>query len=243
VVTSRTFDLVPMEWEETRRKLIGRLAGVLWVLGVLISFQLDPARVQNKLYGDLSTPQILDWAAHNGTGISVHALVSPFQWTLWAIATVLTISLLRGRGILAVIGYISVASGMAISWVIAGVMFAMAETAQQAGSDAGVVALFKLAHDMTFTDGFALRLAIASISALIVLTRLLPAPLAWLGGLSALYGLVALPLQLLLTGNIYGITGPLSLLFGLPWILAIGVTLMIKPIWEPLPERAARPAV
>jgi hypothetical protein len=44
---------------------------------------------------------------------------------------------------------------------------------------------------------------------------------------------VGLPVELLLTGPVYGITGPLSLLLFVPWILAIGTMLIIKPIWEP----------
>jgi len=42
-----------------------------------------------------------------------------------------------------------------------------------------------------------------------------------------------LPVELLLTGPVCGITGTLSLLLFLPWILAIGVMLIVKPIWEP----------
>lgn len=222
-----------MDWEKTHRPLIGRLAGALWVAGLVPSF-VDPGGLHDKLFANLSTPQIVDWAAHNQTGISVSAFVGTYQWGLWAIATVLTISLLRGRGILAAIACISVASGVAISWVTAGIMVALAETAQQAGSDAGVVALFKLAHGMAFTDGFSGAGMVASVSALIWSTRLLPVPLAWLGGLDALYHVgVGLAVQLLLTGTFYGITGPISLLFSIPWILTIGITLMIKPIWEP----------
>jgi hypothetical protein len=232
VVTSQASGIKTVEWWETRRPLMGRVAGALWVAGLIPGF-VDPGHVYDKLFINLSTSQIVDWAAHNGTGISVTAFVGTFQWTLWAIATVLTVSFLRGRGVPAAVGYISVASGMAVSWVAAGSMFALVETAQQAGSDAGVVALFQFAHAMAGTDGLFGAGMVASISILIWSTDLLPAPIAWLGGLNALYHAgTGLAVQLLLTGTIYGITGPLSLLFSIPWFLAIGITLMIRPIWE-----------
>ena len=231
-----------LPWEEAHRPLIGRLAGGFWLAGLVPGF-VDPGGLNNKLFANLSTPQILDWAAHNQTGISVSALVGTFTWALWAVAAVLTISLLRGRGIFAALRYISVASGIAITWITAGIMFALAETAQQAGSDAGVAALFKLAHNMSATDGFSFAGMVASVSALIWSTRLLPAPLAWLGGLGALYHAgVGDAVQLLLTGTVFGITGPLSLIFSIPWILAIGITLIVKPVWAPRSRPALQPA-
>ncbi len=125
------------DWEESRRPLIGRLAGGFWLAGLVPGF-VDPGGVHNKLFANLSTPQIVDWAAHNQTGISVSAFVGTFQWALWAIAAVLTISLLRGRGIVAAIGYISVASGIATTWVTAVIMFALLVDAPPA--DAACVA-------------------------------------------------------------------------------------------------------
>lgn len=113
---------------------------------------------------------------------------------------------------------------------------------QQAGSDAAVVALFRLSHAMSNTDGFSGAGMVASVSALIWLTRLLPAPIAWFGVLDALYhGGTGLVVQLLLTGTIYGITGPISLLFSIPWILAIGITLLVKPVWAPRSRHTLQP--
>jgi hypothetical protein len=98
----------------------------------------------------------------------------------------------------------------------------------QKGSDSAVVALFKLAHATSNTDGFAGAGMVASVSAIIWWTRLLPAPIAWFGALDAMYhGGLGLVVQLLLTGPIYGITGPISLLFSIPWILA-----SVSPYWS-----------
>lgn len=155
------------------------------------------------------------------------------QNSLVAIAVVLVVQLMRGRGVLAAAAYVSVAAFMAIGWLKAGATWALAETAGQGGSDAGVVALFKLVHAMTFTDGFCFAIALGSLSALILLTRLLPAPIAWLGLAVALVHFLALPAQLLLTGTVGGITGPISVVFTLVWLVAMCVLLLAKPVWGP----------
>ena len=230
--------LTVAEWEEVRRPLIGRLAGVILVVALATTF-VDPAGTSTKLFATLSTQQIVDWAAHNGSGISVTGFMDGLQNSLVAVAAVLVIRLIRGRGVLAVAAYVSVAAFMAIGWLKAGVTWALAETAGQGGSDAGVVALFKLDHAMTFTDGFCFAIAVGCVSALILLTRLLPAPIAWLGFVVALVHFLALPAQLLLTGTVGGITGPITVVFALLWLVATCLLLLVKPVWEP---KAARDA-
>src|ERR1700730_18208309 len=228
---SRVAD-APQEWEEAHRPLIGRMAGVL-VLIALASCSVAPAATGSKVFANTSTQQIVDWAAHNGPGISFTGFVEGLQNSLLAVAVVLLIRLIRGRAFLAVAGYVSMAAFMAIGWAKAGVVWALAETAAQGGSDAGVVALFKLVHAMTFTDGFCFAIAVSCVSALILLTRLVPAPIAWLGIATALVHFLGVPSQLLLTGTAGGITGPISVVFALAWLLALGVLLLIKPVWVP----------
>jgi len=196
------------EWEDGRRPLIGRLAGVLLLVSLAANF-VDPAGTSNKLFATLSTQQIVDWAAHNGSGISVTGFVDGLQNSLLAVAVVLLVRLIRGRGVLAAAAYVSVAAFMAIGWVKAGTTWALADTAEQSGSDAGVVALFKLVHVMTFTDGFCFAIALGCVSALILLTRLL------------------------LTGTVGGITGPISVVFAFSWLVAMAVLLLVRPVWEP----------
>jgi hypothetical protein len=220
------------EWEDGRRPLIGRLAGVLLLVSLAANF-VDPAGTSNKLFATLSTQQIVEWAAHNGPGISVTGFVDGLQNSLLTVAVVLLIRLIRGRGVLAAAAYVSMAAFMAIGWVKAGTTWALADTADQSGSDAGVVALFKLVHVMTFTDGFCFAIALGCVSALILLTRLLPAPIAWLGLVVALVHFLALPAQLMLSGTVGGITGPISVVFALSWLVAMGVLLIVRPIWQP----------
>ena len=76
-------------------------------------------------------------------------------------------------------------------------------------------------------------LATGCVYALILLTRLLPAPIAWLGLVVALVHFLAVPTQLLLTGTVGGITGPISVVFALSWLVAIAVLMLVRPVWEP----------
>jgi hypothetical protein len=123
------------EWEDGRRPLIERLAGVLLLVSLAANF-VDPAGTSNKLFATLSTQQIVEWAAHNGSGISVTGFVDGLQNSLLAVAVVLLVRLIRGRGVLAAAAYVSVAAFMAIGWVKAGTTWALADTAEQSGSDA-----------------------------------------------------------------------------------------------------------
>ena len=220
------------EWEEGHRPLIGRIAGLLLLIALATGF-IDPAGTSTKLFATLSTPQIVDWAAHNGLGISVSGFLDGFQNSLVAVAVVLLVRLVRGQGVLASAAYVGAAAFMAIGWLKAGATWALGETAGLGGSDAGVVALFKLVHAMTFTDGFCFAIAVSSVSGLILLTRRLPTPVAWLGLLVALVHFLAIPAQLLLTGTVGGITGPISVVFALAWLVAMCVLLLVRPVWEP----------
>lgn len=219
-------------WEESNRPLLGRLAGLLLLVALASGF-IDPAQTNSQLFAKLSAGQIVAWAAHNGPGISVTGFLDGLQNSLIAIVLVLLIRLVRGQGVLAAAAYVSAAAFMAIGWVKGGMDWGLAETASQGGSDAGVVALFSLLHAMTFTDGFAFAIAVGCLSALMLVTRLLPAPLAWLGFAVALVHLLALPAQLLLTGSEAGITGPISVVFALAWMVVTCVLLLVKPVWGP----------
>jgi len=86
---------------------------------------------------------------------------------------------------------------------------------------------------MTFTDGFCFAIALGCVSALILRTRLVPALIAWLGFVVALVHFLAVPTQLLLTGTVGGITGPISVVFALSWLVAMAVLMLVRPIWEP----------
>src|SRR5438105_14872032 len=92
--------LAVAEWEDGRRPLIGRLVGVLLLVSLAASF-VDPAGTSSKLFATLSTHQTVDWAAHNGSGISVTGFVYGLQNSLLAVAVVVMTPPTSGRGILA----------------------------------------------------------------------------------------------------------------------------------------------
>ena len=74
------------EKELEHRPLIGRLAGL-----AAIAFFI-PALVpgdSSKFFSNLSSPQIVDWAAHNGRAISLQAFGQAFGATVFALFIVL----------------------------------------------------------------------------------------------------------------------------------------------------------
>jgi hypothetical protein len=218
-------------WEAGHHGLLGRLAGALLLISLAVGF-IDPASTSTNLFAKLSSQQIVAWAANNGTGISVTGFIDGLQNSLVAIAIVLLVRLVRGTGALATGAYVSAAAFMAIGWVKAGFVWALVDTAAQGGSDAGVVTLFKADHAFTFTDGFCFAIALTCVSGVILFTRILPWPIAWFGFAVALVHFLAIPAQLVLTGTAWGITGPISVVFALAWIVVVALTLLIKPVWE-----------
>jgi len=220
------------EWEDGHRPILGRLAGAVLLVSLASGF-IDPAQTNSQLFAKLSSEQIVAWTAHNGPGISLTGFLDGFQNSLLAIVLVLLVRLIRGQGVLAAVAYVASAAFLAIGWMKAGVAWGLADTATQGGSDVGVVALFNLLHATTFTDGFAFAIAVGCVSGLALVTRLLPAPWAWLGFAVAVVHLLALPAQLLLTGTAGGISGPVSVVFALAWMVVTCVLLLVKPVWRP----------
>jgi len=226
--------------EPERQPLIGRLAGL-----AAIAFFL-PALLPgdgSKFFSNVSTQQIVDWVAQNGRAISIQAFGQGFGSTVFALFIVLLVVHLRGRGILATLAYISAGAMMAVNWTGASMQFALVDAAQRTGSDSGVVALFSVAKTMALSDGYFVAIPAVAVSVLALRSRSLPAPICWLGLLVGGYHFVEIPIQLALTGTATGVTGPIGVVIGLLWLLFVGVTLVIKPVWGPqLPSVAARAA-
>ncbi len=216
--------------EADHQSLIGRLAGL-----AAIAFFL-PALLPSdgsKFFSNLSSQQIVDWAAQNGRAISIQAFGQGFGSTVFALFIVLLVVHIRGRGILATLAYISAGAMMAVNWTGASVQYALADSAQRAASDSGVVALFSLAKTMALSDGYFVAIPAVAVSVLALRSRSLPALICWLGVVVGGY------IQLALTGTATGVTGPIGVGIGLLWLLVVGVTLVIKPVWGPQPPPAA----
>jgi hypothetical protein len=222
--------------EPEHRPLIGRLAGL-----AAIAFFI-PALVpgdSSKFFSNLSSQQIVDWAAHNGRAISFQAFGQAFGATVFALFIVLLVVHVGARGIPTTLAYISAGAMMAVNWTGASMQFALADAAQRAGSDSGVVALFSLVKTMALSDGYFVAIPAVAVSLLALRSQALPAPICWLGLVVGGYHFVEIPIQLALTGTATGVTGPIGVVIGLLWLLVIGVTLVIKPVWGPHPPSVA----
>jgi hypothetical protein len=76
-----------------------------------------------------------------------------------------------------------------------------------------------------------------------VRSRSLPWPIVWLGFIVGGFHLVSLPVQLAISPIADGMTGPISVVLALVWILAAAVVLLIKPVWGTQPQPAVSAAV
>ena len=154
-----------------------RLAGIGGILFVVTAF----LGLGGPYFDDPSNEEILSWVRANPVGLCVQGLQIGVGLTL--IAALIAQLVLRSgrRGPLAIVAIATIAADLAVDWVSAAVNFALADSGKRAGADDAVLALFSLAKEMTFADGFLFGLAVTAVSALSLRARSLPAPLAWLG--------------------------------------------------------------
>ncbi len=227
--------------EDRHRPLIARLAALAGIAFVALS--LAPGGLGGPYFSDISSSQILDWVKHNGGAISVDGFVGGLSASVLALFVFLLLGVIGGRGLLAVVASSSMAAFMGVDWAHAGVYYALADAGQRGQADAGILALFSLAKTMTFADGFVFGIAVIAVSLLAIRSRSLPWPLAWLGLLVGASYLVNTPVQLAINQSAEGITGPIGVVLGLLWILAVAVVLMIKPIWAAQPRPSVPAAV
>jgi hypothetical protein len=215
-------------WEDRHRPLVARLAGIAGIAFVALTFA--PGSLGGPYFSDISSSQTLDWVKHNGGAISVEGFVSGLGASLLALFVFLLVGVM-GRGLLAVVASSSMAAFMGVDWVHAGVYWALADAGRRAQADAGIIALFSLAKTMTYADGFVFGVAVVAMCLLAIRSRSLPWPLVLLGFIAGGYYLVSTPVQLAISQTAGGITGPIGVVLGLLWILAVAVVLLIKPIW------------
>ena len=227
-------------WEESHRPLIARLAGLAGIAYVVLAF--SPGGLGGPYFGDMSSPQILDWVTHNESAINLDGFIGGLGACLLALFVILLVSVARGRGLLAVIAWSSMAAFMAVNWVHAGVYYALADAAGRKQADAGIIALFSLAKTLTFADGFVFGMAAVAVSLLARQSSSLPWPLVWLGLLVGASYVVSPPIQLAINQSAGGITGPIGVVLGLLWILAVAVVLLVRPTWGTQSRLAASAA-
>jgi len=183
----------------------------------------------------MSAQRTLAWVSQNQQSIWIDGFLSGLGNTLLALLIVLLVALTMKTGILARVAYIGAAAAMATAWAHAGVEYALADLAHRGGASAGILALFSLARTMDYTDGVSIALAVGCSSLLLLRSRALPRPAAWLGLLMAVEQIVAMPIQLAVSGTGNGPEGPITVVLGLLWLLVIGIALLVKPVRLPRP--------
>lgn len=210
-------------------RLIGRLAGLAAIL-LLVDFVaflvVDP---HNTLHSHLSSQQAIGWAASNGGLIKVEGFTDGLLNTLFGILVILLLALMRARGTLVRVAYVMTGGAIALQWAHAGMLYALADLAHRGGADAGVLALLTLGHTMDDSDSIPIAVTLACLGVLMLRSRAVPSPVAWLTLIAAAPGFVSTPA--LIAG--IGILDPIAVLLSLVWALVVGITLLIRPVWGP----------
>lgn len=216
-------------WEERHPARLARLAGLGGVLFVVVT--LLPGSLGGPFFDDtLTTPGLLSWVKAHVGGLPVEGLAGAVESSLAVLVLVALLTVARGRGLAARIATVSLGGMLAVEWVHAAVYFGLADAGRRDAADAGIVALFSLAKTMTFADGFAFGIAVVVISVLALRAGTLPAPVCWLGLVTGVVHLAGLPLQLALNSRPDGVTGPVSVVIGLVWFLAVSIVLLVRPV-------------
>jgi hypothetical protein len=121
------------------------------------------------------------------------------------------------------------AANVGVDLVWGGTYYALAKAGQMHVGDSGILALFYLAQELTFTDGFLFGIAMVVVFTTAWRTRTLPWPLAGFGLVVGAFHVVATPLQVAISRTVEGVTGPVSAVLFLVWLLATSLALLVRP--------------
>lgn len=213
-------------WEETRPALMGRLAGTAGLLFVAVGV----VSMGGKFFDPLSDAEIVRWVHGATAAIATQGFCVGLGAVLMAFLLLHLLWATRARGPVAMAAALAATVLVAVDWAAAAVGFGLADAGRHAGSEAGIVALFRLTKMTTFTDGFAFGVAVLAVSVLALRARSLPVPIAWLGIVLGAFHVVEIPLQLALTGTVDGPTGPAGAAATLLWVLATSAVLLVRPV-------------
>ena len=209
--------------------IVSRLAGLCALVYVAIGL----VNLGGPYFSDLSAAQIVSWASQNQPSIWREAFIGGLLGTLLALLLVLLDALADNSRLLSSLTRVGAAAVLATGWAAAGLEYGLADLAHRGGADAGVLALFSLVKASTYTDGMAGGVATAAVCVLLLRARALPRPVLWLGLLLAAELIVAMPIQLAITGTGDGPQGFGAAILGLLWHVVIGITLLVKPVRLP----------
>jgi hypothetical protein len=204
---------------------VSRIAGLIG-LGVLVT--AFPAG-SNPMFTDASNAEILTWVHHHATGIYVQGFQNAVCMMLNA--ALLGILLWRSgvRGWARQVGWMMIGTSLAIDMVNTGGSYTLAKLADRGAPDGALLAAFSFVEQATFTDGITWGVVILIAVVASLRARTLPRAVAYVGLLAVVVHLLGQPVQLLLNGTVQGVTGPLSMVCFLLWMLSVTLALLIRP--------------
>lgn len=202
-----------------------RYAGVVGLVFLVLAFLSQ----NPPFYSDASNAKMLSWVHAHPTALYVEGARTAYMMVFMAgfLAVLMWRTGLRDpfrSAVWALLG-----ASMAIDMVWMGVYDALAFGSQHGIGDSGVLALSTLAEQMTFTDGFLWGIAVLVVCVAALRTRTLPAPVAWLGVVTAVFKVLEPAAQVAINKTSEGITGPLGTVLLVFWVLAASLTLVIRP--------------
>ena len=205
---------------------VSRIAGVTGLVFVVLAFlSRNP-----PFYSDAASTKILSWVHDHQTALYVEGQRTALMMVLMAgfLGTLMWRTGLRDP--LRSFVWALLGAGMAIDLVWSGVYYGLAFAVHHQVGSSGVLALASLTEQMTFTDGFLWGIAVLVVSIAALRTRTLPASLAWLGIVTAAAKILGVGAQIALTHTTEGISGPLGTLLLMFWMLAVSLSLVIRPL-------------
>jgi hypothetical protein len=217
--------VTPAAADPARFRRVSRIAGVIG-LGVLVT--AFPAG-NDPMFTDASNAEILTWVHHHVTGIYVQGFQNAVCMLLNA--ALLGILLWRSgvRGWARQVGWMMIGTSLAIDMVNTGASYTLAKLADRGAPDGALLAMFSFIEQATFTDGITWGVVILVAAVASLRAGTLPRAVAWVGLVAVVVHLLGQPVQLLLNGTVQGITGPVSMVCFLLWMLSVTLALLIRP--------------
>jgi hypothetical protein len=208
----------------TRRR-VSRAAGATGLIFLVFAFLSQ----NPPFYSDAGTTVILHWVQAHPTALYAEGVRTAYMMIVMVgfLAVLIWRTGLRGplrSGVWALLG-----ASLAIDMVWSGVYYALAYAGQHDIGDSGVLALAYLTEQMTFTDGLLWGIAVVMICVAGLRSLSLPAPIAWLGVVTGIVKLVGPVVQLALNHTSEGLTAPVGTVLLVFWMLAVSLTLLIRP--------------
>lgn len=216
--------------------VLSRIAG-LSALAILVGASLYNGLISPPLGPpEPSSQQIATWVSEHEQKLLFQFVIG-YIGLLYAVLIVLLAALSGRQGTIASLALIGAGANFAIGLVGFGLYFSL-WTYLQRGESTGVVALFTAAESYTHAQLMAVGVAVGSVSALALISRTLPSWLAWFGLVMGAEHVVTYIVfasfpafsttTTVLTPGAVARISDLALEF--LWLLAVGVTLLVRPV-------------